>query len=240
MKLGDVVQISIGVSDLAASLQFYDTLGFSKVAQNTAPWPWTQLSDGQHLFLLNQDGNQYLGLNYFSTAVSQTVATLEEKGFNFVHKQEQDGRLSRAIFTATNGVMIGLINQDPTNMHDPKKNALCLCGKFGEFSLGVADWQTAVSVWQQLGFETLHHSPDPYPWGIISDGNIMIGIHQTDEFEGPLLTYFDKNMPERIQQLKNNNVKFGTHRLAADNPFNEAIILGPDGEEFFLVKGEVL
>ncbi len=42
MKLGDRVQITIGVSDLAASLTFYEILGFQKLNQDTQPYPWGQ------------------------------------------------------------------------------------------------------------------------------------------------------------------------------------------------------
>ncbi|MCL4264849.1 MAG: hypothetical protein KJ069_16620 [Anaerolineae bacterium] len=228
MKLGDLVQIAIGVPDLAASAAFYETLGFEKLAEDELPWPWKQYSDGQNLFLLNQDGNQYIGLNYFSTNVAEKVKQLEGIGAEFLLKEEFDGRLHMAIFTDADGLMVGLINNDPTDMPVPAGQPLSHCGKFGEFALGVADFQKAAQFWQQLGFTSLYTGSEPYPYGIFSDGLMLLGLHQTDQFQGPCPTYFAVDMPQRIEQLE-----------AQGLTIPGGILKAPGGETLFLFTGEI-
>lgn len=228
MKLGDRVQIAIGVPDLAASSTFYETLGFEMLAADEQPWPWRQLSDGQNLWLLNQDGNQYIGLNYFSADTAEKVGQLEAMGVEFLMKQEFDGRLHMAIFADTDGLMVGLIHANPTGMPLPEGQPLTHCGKFGEFALGVADFQKAAHFWQQLGFEPLYASSDPYPWGIFNDGLMVLGLHQTDQFQGPCPTYFAPDMPNRIEHLQAKGLTIA-----------DGILKAPGGETLFLFTGEI-
>lgn len=228
MKLGDVAQIAIGVPDLAASAAFYETLGFEKLAENNQPWPWKQYSDGQNLILLNQDGNQYIGLNYLSADAAERVKQVEALGVELLMKQEFDGRLHMAIFADADGLMVGLINHDPTGMPLPDGLPLSHCGKFGEFALGVANFQRAARFWQQFGFAQLYASSDPYPWGIFSDGLVVLGLHQTEDFQGPCPTYFAPDMPKRIEQLQ-----------AEGLTITDGVLKAPGGETLFLFQGEI-
>ena len=230
MKLGNVVQIAIGVPDLEESASFYETLGFAKLAENDTPWPWKQYSDGQNLLLLNQDGNRYIGLNYFSPHIAEIVAAIEARGVTFLSKQQrEDGRLQMAIFADDQGLMVGLINHDPTGMKLPSGESMSKCGTFGEFSLGVENFQKASHFWQQFGFTETYASSDPYPWGILTDEMIVLGLHQTNEFKGPCLTYFEPDMAARIEELK-------TAGLAIDD---NGILNGPAGETLFLFSGDL-
>lgn len=218
MKLGEVVQINIGVADLGNSLAFYEKLGFQKLDQSSMPYPWAQLTDGQNLMLLNQDGNQYIGLGYFSADAADRVTEMEQMGIEFEQKREQDGRLFMAIFTGAGGLAAGLINHDPRGMERPTGEPLSNCGNFGEFSLNVADYQETADYWSKLGFDSTYQSEQPYPWGIFSDGMILLGIHQAvgrDDFpfSGPAMTYFAGDMADRIAALKQNGIAF-IHEMA--------------------------
>jgi predicted lactoylglutathione lyase len=228
MKLGQVVQIAVGVVDLDESAAFYETLGFEKLAEDDVPWPWQQFTDGQNLLLLNQDGNQYIGLNYFSPNLPELVAQMEEMGVEFLQKQEVDGRLQTAVFSDSDGLLVGLVNQDLDGIQLPDGEPVSQCGKFGEFALGVADFQKASHFWQQFGFEQLYVGGDPYPWGILSDGMIVVGLHQTDAFGGPCMTYFAADMPKRIAKLQSKGLSI-----------EDGVLQAPGGETLFLFEGDV-
>lgn len=228
MKLGDVVQIVIGTPDVAESAEFYDKLGFETLAAGEEPWPWRQVTDGQHLLLLNQDGNRYIGLNYFSPQAAEIAAAVAAAGVSFLRRDVVDGRLQIAIFSDSDGLMVGLVDQETSYMTLPEGAPITRCGKFGEFALGVADMLTAVAFWQRFGFAQLYASSEPYPWAILGDGLMVLGLHQTDEFAGPCLTYFAADMPARIAALQ----EMG---LTIEN----GVLVGPAGETFFLFEGEI-
>jgi len=87
MKLGKATQISIGTSDIQKSFAFYQKLGFQKIAGDTLPYPWIQISDGSILLHLNQDGQKYMGLAYFSKEMDKKVNDLEKMGIKIFLKK---------------------------------------------------------------------------------------------------------------------------------------------------------
>jgi predicted lactoylglutathione lyase len=241
MKLGDVVQISMGVPELAESVAFYEALGFSQIAANLEPWPWAQFSDGRNLILLNQDGNEYLGLTYFSTNVAEKVAQIEALGVSFLQKQRQNGRLHTAIFGDPNGLLVGLIQHEAAEMPHPTSFPLCHCGKFGELAVAVHDFGETAVFWQQFGFEPNHTSNEPNLWGIFSDGQIMLGFHETTEFadNSPALTYFAPDMPQRIEQIRQAGILFASEMADEAGKVRNATLEGPAGEAIFMFEGQV-
>ncbi len=245
MRLGKAVQINIGVSDLERSLAFYEQLGFQKLEVSDAPYPWARVTDGQNLVLLNQDGSLYIGLVYFSRDASRRVAKMEKLGIEFVQRREQDGQLFMAVFVGPGGLVVGLISHDPKGMPEPSGVPTSRCGAFGEFATAVEDFQSAVAFWRDIGFTVLHESNDPYPWGILSDERMILGLHQTDAlggeaaFSGPAMTYFAPDMADRIASLKHEGFVFANEMADPDGRVRNATLPGPDGELFFLFQGDV-
>lgn len=245
MKLGKAVQINVGVSDLKQSLAFYRQLGFQHIDESDDPYPWARLTDGQNLLLLNQDGNIYIGLVYFSKDAARRIAKMEGKGIEFIQRREQDGQLFMAIFVGPGGLVVGLINHDPTGMPEPGGIPKSRCGTFGEFAITVDDFQKASDFWRDFGFVTLHESLNPYPWGILSDEMMILGLHQTGDeesefaFSGPAITYFASDMADRIAELKENGIIFANEMPDEEGRVNNATLHGPDGELLFLFEGEI-
>jgi hypothetical protein len=48
---------------------------------------------------------------------------------------------------------------------------------------------------------------EPYPHAILSDGLMIIGLHQTKHFDYPAVTYFGMNVEKRVQLLKDSGLK---------------------------------
>jgi catechol 2,3-dioxygenase-like lactoylglutathione lyase family enzyme len=232
MSLGSNFHITIGVDNLAECRAYYEELGFRRIDGHTEPYPWVQLYDGQLIIALHQDGHLYHGLTYFGAELAERVAGLEKVKIEFRIKNEHDNQLVQAIFVAQNDIPISLVNFPST---PPARTINPLLGKFGEYSLGVADLQSAIDYWQTLGFQLAYRTDQPYPWAILSDGLLVLGLHQTDNFSGPILTYFAADMEEKVV------------RLRADDPYwiEDLPEVGgyettaPDGQRFFLFQGNI-
>ena len=69
-----------------------------------------------------------------------------------------------------------------------------------------------------------------FAWAVVSDGLMLIGLHQTKNFSYPAVTYFGLNTENRTQQLKQNGVKNITPFMGNNN----VVLKTWEGLHFFL------
>ncbi len=245
MKLGKRVQITIGVEDVASSAEFFTSLQFQIVSKSADPYPSVQLTDGQNLILLNQDGMTYRGLVYFNPELNALVPELEAAGVSFFWKQpNEDGTLASAMFidpTAIYGedknLGVNIVNQAPDKLYLPAGNPLTLCGTFGEFCSSVADYDVAAAFWAKLGFEPIEGGSTPYRFGVLSDGCMQVSAHQTPPdmmIPSPALTYFSADSAERVAKIKALGYAPSFEETDAAGNVVGAGFVGPGGQHIYI------
>ncbi len=250
MNLGKHVQITIGVPDVAVSAEFFQSLNFRLIDQADKPYPWAQFSDGQNLILLNQDGMIYRGLNYFNPALDTLVPQMEAVGVTFFWKQtNDDGSLASAMFIDPNGsygedknLGINIVAKDGKDLHQPEGVPLTLCGKFGEICSSTSDYAAAATFWGKLGYSVWHAGEEPYSYGILQDGSILLGYHQTPAdmlIPSPALTYFSADSAERISHIKALGHQPSFENRDATGVISEAGFISPGGQHFYIFNGEI-
>jgi predicted lactoylglutathione lyase len=237
MKLGNAVQLIINSENLQKSSQFYESLGFTKVAENKSVSEWTQVTDGKLLILLNQDKMNYSGLTYYSEDIESRVAELEKAGIEFDAKINKDDKLYLAVLNEPNGLTISLMNYDSTKIYKPGGHPVSKCGNFGEISIEADDFETTVKFWHKLGFETYH---DGKNFINLKDGLITVGIYAKGVcnhlFRNPSITYFEPDTADRIAALKQEGFKFAQEIPDKDGNITDAIIEAPEGTYIFMFK----
>jgi hypothetical protein len=70
----------------------------------------------------------------------------------------------------------------------------------------------------------------PYPWAIVTDGLMLIGLHQTKDFNYPAITYFGLNTEKRVQLLKSQGLNSFTEMTGKNN----VVLKTWEGQHFFL------
>ncbi len=224
MKQGNYVEIRTTVEDIAAALEFYEHLGFKAIGGDA-------VTDGSiNIRLLPGDDQPSPTLGYAGSDLAAVVALnigVQSSG-------------AAATFTAPDGLHVRLEAQ-PSSVPMPdgtslSRTPISQLGKFGEFALPVANRDAAIAFWQKLGFEQILVEDEPYPWAIFSDGLIVIGLHQTSDFDQPHITYFTADMSERIAQLEADGLAV---RFLSDDDRSNAAFTAPGGQCFFLFVGEV-
>jgi hypothetical protein len=71
---------------------------------------------------------------------------------------------------------------------------------------------------------------EPYRHVILSDGLMIIGLHQTKHFTYPAVTYFGIDTEKRIQQLKDKGLKNFTEVAGKNN----VVLKTWEGQNFFI------
>jgi hypothetical protein len=244
-KLGEVACVYITTADLDSSVAVYEKLGFPKTAANTFPVPWAQVSDGSLLIMMRKDTTPYIGLTYYSSEVEKVVEYLEKEGIVFSSKPKDGDPIKRYYFKSPDGFNIMLASnlggfQQPTgntlltmqqsDFMSPDKYPNKQCGAFGEFAHPVANLPASVAFWKKLGFKQSAEMKEPYPHAILSDGLMIIGLHQTKHFDYPAVTYFGLNTENKVQQLKNNGLKNFTEVAGKNN----VSLKTWEGQHFFI------
>jgi hypothetical protein len=112
-------------------------------------------------------------------------------------------------------------------------------GKFGELSIPTKELKSSVEFWQGLGFKTLHSAEAPYPFAILTDGQIKIGLHETNLFNEKALTYYSTNAVERVQQLKSEGYHFEEEWKYPDGTFMGASLRSPEGQLILIMAGDI-
>lgn len=226
-KLGEITAITITSPDLDRSFTYWQRLGFNEVMRSDFPFPWIQISDGALLIMLRKDDTPYQALTYYVKDIEQVVAELESNGIEFVQKPKASDFVKKYLLQSPDGMNISLINimegfQQPPgptmltmpqqDWMNPEKYVNKTCGLFGEFAEPVADLELSIAFWAKLGFKALSKYSSPSPWAILTDGLSVVGLHQTKDFAQPVITFFAKDMKEKIEKLKENGLEnFSVH-----------------------------
>jgi len=226
-KLGEITAITITSPDLDRSFTYWQKLGFSEVMRSDFPFPWIQISDGALLIMLRKDDTPYPALTYYVNDINTVVADLESNGIAFIQKPKASDFVKKYLMQSPDGMNISLINiiegfqqpPGPTMLTMPQQDWMNtekyvnkICGLFGEFAEPVADLEVSILFWEKLGFKVLSKYAAPGPWAILSDGLAVVGLHQTKDFTQPIITFFAKDMKEKIEQLKENGLdNFSVH-----------------------------
>jgi predicted lactoylglutathione lyase len=244
-KLGEVACVYMTTPDLDSSVAVYEKLGFPKTNSNTFPVPWAQVSDGSLLIMMRKDATPYIGLTYYVTDIEKVAGQLEKDGIVFTSKPKEGDPIKRYYFKSPDGFNIMLASnlgafQQPTgttmiNMKQedyasadkyPNKQ----CGVFGEFAHPVTDINASVAFWKKLGFTVKAEMKEPYAHAILSDGLMIIGLHQTKHFNYPAVSYFGLNTEKRVQQLKEKGLKNFTEVTDKNN----VVLTTWEGQHFFI------
>ncbi len=231
-KLGEVASIYVTSPDLDSSVALYEKLGFPKIAWNVMPSPWALVSDGSLLIMMRRDSVKYTGLTYYTKNIESTVAQLEKNGIVFTQKPKEEDLIKRYFFKSLDGLNIMLasnvglfkqptgitmLNMNPIARQSEDQYPNKQCGAFGEFCHPVTDLNSSIEYWKKLGFEVKSQMAQPYPWAILSDGLMLIGLHQTKNFSYPAVTYFGLNTEKRVQGLKEKGVAGFTEMMGKNN-----------------------
>lgn len=238
VQLGEKVQLVYNVEQLKPSVAFYQKLGFQLLDAPSADKDWALLTDEAILLLLNQNEQEFTGLSYMSADMPDRVAALEQEGVHFDQSQKSEDGLIQATCFDPNQIGISLVRFNPSGIPEVDLNRDTRCGIFGEFFIPTDAFEESAEFWRTIGYKSLFTAEDPYPHGIFSDGRMIVGLHERDDFEKPALSYFAPDMPQRIRSLKLEGIEFDQEFTDEQGNLRNAVLSTPAGGAIFLFEGD--
>jgi len=240
MKLGHAFEIFVRTTLLDRSLKFYkEDLGFNTLAETSSPSDRIKLTDGVITLSLERASEWQAGLTYFSEDVSAKIAMLEREGVAVVKSREEAGRVTQAFFTDPSGIRVNLEETASRQIPVGETRPLTQLGQFGELSIETDDVQKSLGFWMKLGFKPTQYMPaQPASWASIEDGLLVMGIYQKGHakhmFKTPSITYFEADMPARLQRLKQKGIAFAQELPGEGGEVGHGIVEAPEGTLLFL------
>lgn len=241
MKLGSHVFILLPAQDLTANVQFFEQLGYTRVADCQSPQSFSIVSDGKIHLILDEGYFGGKGILYFQAHIEAALETLKNRGLTFSIKNHSNQGSLQATITDSDGCKIILSNHPIfRQLSLPSSPTKIKIGQLSEVTLTVENIDESILFWKKLGFDCVFYRSwqrTIFGRAILKDGLISIGLHQTKQFEGLKLTYLDSEMPKKILGVKKLGISTTFEMVALQNNIYAAAgIEAPNGTELFLFK----
>lgn len=234
--MGEGLEFRLSVSNLDTTAAFFQQLGFTPTVAHPEAHPVQAFTDGSIVISLHQAEFPSPTITYYRSNLAALEKELKVGTVPYQSLRDSAGELQKIIFSDYNGQRFTCYAQAPVDrpdvrlvMMDPTgarmaEQTFSRCGMFGEYAIPTADRDSSAAYWASLGFRKMFASNVPYPWGIYFDNQLVMGLHQTTEFQSGMITFFSNRAAALIAELKADGYKFA----AELDPAN-AVLETPDG-----------
>src|SRR5712672_1490815 len=206
---GRFLEASLTTGDIAASVGFYERLGF------------TQLTTGdtwQHPYGVLSDGRLCIGLHQRRGPVPLLSFVRPELARDFHELQLHD----------PTGLGVALL--EARTFSPPRRDlAPSLCGWFNACSTPTLDADRVRAFWEHAGFIALEMADDPFAQLALTSDTLTLTLHSPRALESTVLLFTDPQMPERLEQLAARDIHGSDELPQGLDPRANALLEEPEG-----------
>lgn len=111
-----------------------------------------------------------------------------------------------------------------------------MIGRFHEFSVHAPDVLASIAFYESLGFAQVTTGEAwPYPYAVVTDGRLAIGLHQHELLQSPLPAFVLPDLSAKLATFERLGIEIVDRRLGND-VFNEATFDTPGGQMIRLLE----
>lgn len=235
--VGTPTRLAMAVENVFTSMAWYARLGFSPLSTySTKPDSIMYLTDGQVAISLVRTQMPSPVLYFRAQNMKTVMDTLKALAIATTYDVRGPG-FSEIRFRSPGGVFCAVrpVDDEPAVSAPVHENTIC--GRNTEWSIGVDRLAHEKNFWHALGFTVRREANEPYPFAIMSDGIVSIGLHEQRDIPTLAITYFATDMEARIDRLKKSGITFEEEIPSPDNRISNAILKSTDGQLIFMFEG---
>jgi catechol 2,3-dioxygenase-like lactoylglutathione lyase family enzyme len=256
--LGRFHEISVATTDIRASVEFYEQLGFSQASTaDTWSHPYGVLTDGRFFLGLHQRpgpagdslGGRSVGgpmghrfasptLTFVQPGVAELVPELEARGIALTRCEIGPEVFNQIGFRDPFGQAISVLEARTFSPVERRPADTSLCGYFDELSMPVANADAARQFWEPLGFVATDELDLPYVHLPLTSDNLNIAFHRPRTLDRPMLVFSDADMRSRIARLRELDIRFSEELPRGLDVNENALLESPEGTPILLLRGE--
>ncbi len=225
--------LNLSVADPLKEYYFFRELGYDKTI-----CPFEEgfcLTDGTLRLLITPKGFLSTGIVMAGEDMEEMKRDLHNRGiiFSACHNTNFPS------IVGPSGTTLSLLEMSEKMSVPLKGIPVSICGTFFEISVQTIDYDATVAFWKKMGFEIIY-GEEKGDWVTMADDFIKIGFYRKGtvqhEFRSPAITYFEPDMKNRIQLLKQLRVDIAKELGDCKNGPVDAILETPAGYNIFLFK----
>jgi catechol 2,3-dioxygenase-like lactoylglutathione lyase family enzyme len=236
--LGRFLEISLATSDIAASVTFYERLGFRQLVCTDAwPHPYCVLSDGRLNIGLHQRRSPTVALSFVLPDLAARVAGLEGAGFNAHTSRLGADDFHELQLRDSSGQEIVLL-EARTFSPGGASYRESLCGYFSAYSMPAHDFAAARDFWERAGFIAHEVEDHPFPHVPITGNHLNLALHQPVILSAPALVFTDTAMADKLAVLRDRDFRFSSELPRPLAAAGNALLVAPEGTQLLLLDAE--
>jgi len=235
---GRFLEVSLATSDIAASVRFYEQLGFAQLTTgDTWHHPYGVLSDGRLCIGLHQRPGPVPLLSFVRPELAKHVHELRAAGFEPHYTRLGDEDFHELQLHDPAGLGIALL--EARTFSPPRRgHTASLCGWFNACSTPTLDTDTVRAFWEHAGFIALETLDDPFSQLALTSDTLTLTLHPPRALESSVLLFTDPQMPECLERLAALDIHGSDELPQGLDPRANALLEAPEGTRLLLLQGE--
>jgi catechol 2,3-dioxygenase-like lactoylglutathione lyase family enzyme len=235
---GRFLELSLTTPDIAASVQFYERLGFSQLTTgDTWTHPYGVLSDGRICLGLHQRRGPPSMLSFVRPELARHVHELRAVGFEPHYLRLGESDFHELQLHDPAGQNIALLEARTFSPPRPD-HAGSSCGWFSSYSVPTLDTEAVRAYWENAGFVALEVPDDPLAQIALTSDALTLTLHRPRAIAAPVLVFADPLMPARLEALAGSGIVGSAELPQGFDPSANALLEAPEGTLLLLLHAE--
>jgi len=238
MIFGRFLELGLTTGDIAASVTWYERLGFSQLLTNdTWSHPYGVLSDGHLCIGLHQRQASSPSLTFVQPGVAGHVQALRAAGLEPHYTRLGDDDFHEVELRDPAGQAITIL-EARTFSPPRREHAASLCGWFSAWSMPALNVEAAQAYWEHAGCVALEMLDEPIVHLPMTSDHLNLALHRPRTLEAPALVFTDPEMPALLAQLAERGVQRSPDLPRGLDPAANALLEAPEGTLLLLLHAD--
>jgi catechol 2,3-dioxygenase-like lactoylglutathione lyase family enzyme len=231
-------ELSLSTSDISASIEFYESLGFWQAPTGDA-WPhrYGVVTDGRVVLGLHEAAD-FSAITFVHPDLATVAATLGAAQVELTLRNTDPEVFNQIEFADLAGQKVRMVAARTFSPADSTFGQTSACGYFAHYSMPARDPDPVASFWEPLGFVAMPQEQDPYAHHSLTSDGIDLALHSPHLLPAAALVFCEEDMEARIHMLRQSGMKLAPPPRALATPGN-ALLEAPEGTLLLLLKGSL-
>lgn len=233
--LGQFLEYSVAARPLAASFEFFESLGFASIpVSDNLPDPYLVCFDGTVAVGLHDRAQVGPQLTFVRPGLRDYARPLRRLGVELTHEHLRDNEFNSIGFNDPGGQEVVLLEARTFPPGDWDGRNVAICGELIEITLPATDLVASSRFWLEFGLTAVASGEVPHRWQRLTGRGATLGLHETHCLPG--LSFRCDNLQARLEYLHAKGLATRSGTPIADRAQASATLTAPDGTRFYLFE----